>query len=637
MKTEKLFLTALAIAMMVGACGTPPTPIPAQEFICKGATVMVNPESGVCEARFESISIPDVNDNESGGVIIGPVLLPIEDAIEKGELLELVAMSKNGKIPVLVRTVIMGFKPVDLKAYFKGFKTVNGEEMLDLETDDSRFDKSNGAAGGMSGSSVIIEGRLAGLLSRAFWGQIKSPFSFFATPIKDVLKVGELAVLPMQCTKDRPASGLIVVVGAAAEKFGPLMDRLPIANEGLFSKMALGGEGAGGSSLIETEALVVGSMVAINIVSGPLVQSAAMCTVGAVDGPRIWACGHPIFGVGPVEFPYSGGYVFGMRNGSKLAVPAGKNKGTIYEDRKKAIAGEEGRQAKGIISVTTSIGTEGGTLTAYPEHLVAPITFRGEYYTSAFDVALVAAASFIAANDTDTAGSAIVKFAATVAKVNKEDATEKVLVATRTNAVSSSTSLVEEIFFQLADDLREVFKMGAPIEKVEISIVQSKVERSFEIVDVELPPKAPPIMAGESFTAVVSYYEDGKKPTEKKLNVIIEVPADFPAGEAYLTVRRAPQVKADPEPVDLAGRVEEFNKKPANTFLQVKLTNQDWPEDGSEPASAETIVDTGKYITRWHEAYLRVKVGAPTPSTDGGMPADGGSELDGGTLDAGTP
>ena len=87
-----------------------------------------------------------------------------------------------------------------------------------------------------------------------------------------------------------------------------------------------------------------GDAVGVMLVSGDL-ELGATGTVTHIDGNRVYAFGHPIYNLGPTEFPMTRAYVYtvlpSLFSSIKLST-TGEVIGTFLQDRATAIAGTLG-------------------------------------------------------------------------------------------------------------------------------------------------------------------------------------------------------------------------------------------------------------------------------------------------------
>ena len=105
----------------------------------------------------------------------------------------------------------------------------------------------------------------------------------------------------------------------------------------------------GGTAAAEPDdaKIVPGDMVSMVLVEGDLSMSAA-CTVTAIVDDRVYACGHPLFGLGAIRMPLARGRVLTTLASdfdSTKIVNMGGVIGTLTQDRTTAIVGQAGRVA----------------------------------------------------------------------------------------------------------------------------------------------------------------------------------------------------------------------------------------------------------------------------------------------------
>jgi hypothetical protein len=87
-----------------------------------------------------------------------------------------------------------------------------------------------------------------------------------------------------------------------------------------------------------------GDMVGMELVRGDLSISPG-CTVTTVDAGRVLACGHPLFGLGPVAMPLSRAHVvttLASSMASTKIITTGATIGTLTQDRQTAVMGKLG-------------------------------------------------------------------------------------------------------------------------------------------------------------------------------------------------------------------------------------------------------------------------------------------------------
>ncbi len=212
-----------------------------------------------------------------------------------------------------------------------------------------------GVVAGMSGSPVYIDGKLVGALSLKLGVFTKEPVGG-VTPIEDILNppvqtasvesvgAGPLA-LPVEAARTGLPSGSalepietpLVFSGfqpATLQQFAP-----QIQNYGFVA--AQGGTAA---PRAEDAHLVPGDMAGMVLVQGDASINSA-CTVTAVQGDRVFLCGHPFLSLGNVQLPMARSRVLTTLSSdlaSTKIINVGGSIGTITGDHITAVTGKLG-------------------------------------------------------------------------------------------------------------------------------------------------------------------------------------------------------------------------------------------------------------------------------------------------------
>jgi SpoIVB peptidase S55 len=263
-----------------------------------------------------------------------------------------------------------------------------------------------GVVAGMSGSPVYIDGKLVGALSLKFGVFVKEPLAG-VTPIEDILSIptGDASNSKTLSVRSRGASDNTEAASMAsaadlqhyalptkwAQAAGASGDAYlePIASPLVFSGVApatlrqYAGEwapygmvaAAGGTAppASDDAKIVAGDMVSMLLVQGDISMSAA-CTVTAVTQDRVYACGHPLFGLGASDMPLARGRTLTTLasdfNSTKI-VNAGGVIGTLTEDRLTAVMGRIG-PAPQMIPVDLTVVTPAGEKQFHAEMISNP-------------------------------------------------------------------------------------------------------------------------------------------------------------------------------------------------------------------------------------------------------------------------
>ncbi len=278
-------------------------------------------------------------------------------------------------------TVFSGTKPEPFKV--KVVSVVENfmpkQNIILVKAEDPRVEFS-GIAAGMSGSPVYIDGKLVGAIAYG-WTFSKEPLAG-VTPIETMLveqarplrDASELIAVPGGAgapTAEAPAAAPAsapLVASATAPGAGPMEPQLrqvsvPLSISGL-SPSAFGelGEalrpyglvplrsGGGGARRVAPPGSVKlepGGMVGVQLIRGDM-NASAMGTITHVDGNKVIAFGHPMFGIGEVSLPMVTGevhtFIPSQASSFKLATPM-VEVGALVQDRPSCIVGDLGKRA----------------------------------------------------------------------------------------------------------------------------------------------------------------------------------------------------------------------------------------------------------------------------------------------------
>src|SRR5204863_812671 len=109
-----------------------------------------------------------------------------------------------------------------------------------------------------------------------------------------------------------------------------------------------------------------GDAIGVNFVTGDLLLGGTG-TVTHIDGDRIYAFGHPMYNLGPTQFPMTRAYVYtvlpSLFSSTKLST-TGDTIRTLLQDRATAIAGKLGA-GPSMIPVTMTIASSRGLNTQF--------------------------------------------------------------------------------------------------------------------------------------------------------------------------------------------------------------------------------------------------------------------------------
>ncbi|MHC4429833.1 MAG: SpoIVB peptidase S55 domain-containing protein, partial [Planctomycetota bacterium] len=232
-----------------------------------------------------------------------------------------------------------------------------------------------GVLAGMSGSPVTIDGKLIGAVAYT-WGFAKQAIAG-VTPIEEMLAVADLDhAVPRQAGSVAPTLDELRAMRTPVrlrafldDLAGRLLPQrtLPISVPIAVSGVDLGGlsratprllragfmpipVGSGEDSLEEVEPLHPGSAMGLKLIRGD-VDMTATGTVTWVDGDRVLAFGHPLFGLGAVDLPLTAARVEALlpstMQSARITRPLGEV-GAVHQDRAAGVVGRVGARPRMI-------------------------------------------------------------------------------------------------------------------------------------------------------------------------------------------------------------------------------------------------------------------------------------------------
>jgi SpoIVB peptidase S55 len=266
-----------------------------------------------------------------------------------------------------------------------------------------------GVIAGMSGSPVYIDGRLVGAVSYSL-GQFSKEAIAGITPIDEMTEAATFAAprrpaarveLQLPITPDglraslrqafswarpfadspadvqvfggtglnagigtllRPIATPLTLGGFDASVIDPVASAF--SDQGFVPVMAGSAVALaqGNGRAASAQPLRPGDPIGVALMSGDL-EIGATGTVTDVEGTRVYAFGHPFYGLGPTQFPMTRAYVHAllpsMANSMKIA-STGEVVGTVQQDRATTIAGTLG-PGPALIPVRISLTSDRGT------------------------------------------------------------------------------------------------------------------------------------------------------------------------------------------------------------------------------------------------------------------------------------
>jgi hypothetical protein len=321
------------------------------------------------------------------------------------------------------RTVFAGTELEDFKVHVLGVmrNVIGPKRSLILARLEGGPLAKTGVIAGMSGSPVYVDGRLMGAVSYAL-GQFSTEPIAGITPIAEMLDATMMSA-PARGTRpvslswpatprelldiwsrdlgrarpfvDDPSQALLVSGGSTdltrmtamlrpitvpmitsgfdASVIDPFAPSLSAAG---FVPMSSSQSPGAGMTASNDRPLRPGDAVGVGLLTGDF-ELGATGTVTHVDGDKVYAFGHPLYNLGPTQFPMTRAVVQvvlpSLMSSSKLA-SFGEVIGTVQQDRATAIAGRLG-PGPSLIPVTITLNSDRAPSRTFNFGVVRDFTF----------------------------------------------------------------------------------------------------------------------------------------------------------------------------------------------------------------------------------------------------------------------
>ena len=510
------------------------------------------------------------------------------------------------------RTVFSGNELEDFKVHVLGVlrNVIGPKRSLILARLEGGPLAKTGVIAGMSGSPVYVDGKLIGAVSYAL-GQFSTEPIAGITPIAEMLDATMMggaarATRPVSIAlpasprelldiwsrdlgQTRPfieePSHALVVSGAAADLTRVSAMLRPIAVpmiasgfdasviDPLSPSLAAAGFVPMSSSqsqgtrlnASEDRPLRPGDAVGVGLLTGDF-ELGATGTVTHVEGDRVYAFGHPLYNLGPTQFPMTRATVQvvlpSLMASSKLA-SFDQVIGTVQQDRATAIAGRLGA-GPSLIPVAITLNSDRGPSRTFNFGVVRDFTFTPLLtYLSVANV-LTSYERAVGPASYSIRGSASIK---AQGDLSFED------IFSGDQATGGAAAYVAGPLTALLKNTSE----PVDVEKISLTIDASEQPRSARIERVWLDTTRP--RAGEKATVHVAMRSSRGEEVVRR--VAIEIPANV-TGSLQLIVADAARTTAD-DRRDTRGAdmqrvsqfVRTFNRARRNNRLYVRLTSPD--------------------------------------------------------------
>jgi SpoIVB peptidase S55 len=433
------------------------------------------------------------------------------------------------------RTVFEGTELKEFKVHILGvLRNVQGPRRdLILARLEGQGLAESGVAQGMSGSPVYIDGRLIGAVSYSVGAFPKEPIAGItpiaemkdATPLPRRSATGQ-ARLDLPITRDGLAAALasvssrlapfarrpadvqsIGLPASAGAELGPMLRPIstPMLLAGFepetvdlvskpFRDAGFIPVATGLSSSEQAAAapgpLREGDAIGVSLASGDLAMGATG-TITHIDGDRIYAFGHPMYNLGPTEFPLTRAYVHtvlpSLLTSFKIS-SLGETIGTMHHDRPTAIAGTLGK-GPALVPMTVTLERFGDGSSAgrseIPKRSFKYSLVNDQMFTPL--IAYVAMFNTLQSYERQFGASTFAVKSRARIKGHNDLAVEDVFTGD-TPILGAATAVAGPLTMLLANDIEPI-----TLEGLEIAITSAETPRSVSIERVwldEIRPRA---------------------------------------------------------------------------------------------------------------------------------------------------
>jgi hypothetical protein len=416
-----------------------------------------------------------------------------------------------------------------------------------------------GVAQGMSGSPVYIEGRLIGAISYSIGAFSKEPIAGI-TPIAEMkdatsmprVRPPQQAQLQLPVTRDSLAAALTATSGrlapfaarpadvqaigipaAAGAQLGAMMRPIatPLLMGGFEPDVAdfvAAGFRDSGFTPIVTGSLAAGvqppagplregDAVGVSLIGGDL-EMGATGTITHIDGDRIYAFGHPLYNLGPAEFPMTRAHVHlmlpSLMTSFKIS-SMGETIGTMQQDRATAISGTLGK-GPALVPMTVTLRSDRAAGTDPTVRTVKLQLVKDQLFTPL--LAYVAMFNSLGAYERQY-GAATMAVQSRTRLKGHGDLTVEDVFATDNPILGASTAVAGPLAMMLGNNISEV-----SVEALDITVTATETPKTRTIERVWLDDIRP--RAGR--TVNLKVLTRSYRGEEQISTVPLEIPANAP-------------------------------------------------------------------------------------------------------------
>jgi hypothetical protein len=468
---------------------------------------------------------------------------------------------------------------------------------------------STGVAQGMSGSPVYIDSRLIGAVSYSIGTFAKEPIAGI-TPIAEMKEATEMprsrparrVQVELPVTRSTLSAALTATYGrltpfanrpadvqalgmpaATGAQLGAMLRPIstPLLMAGFEPEVAdvlAGGFRESGFTPIITGSqsadtpapsgpLREGDAIGVTLIGGDL-EMGATGTVTHIDGNRVYAFGHPLYNLGPAEFPLTRAHVYTMLPSLMTSFKIssiGETIGTLQQDRATAIAGTLGK-GPALVPMTITLHSEREAGAAPITRTVTLRLVRDQLFTPL--LAYVAMFNTLGAYERQY-GAATIEVSSRARLTGHGDLTLEDVYAADNPILGAATAVAAPLSMVLGNNISEVTLEGL---EVDVTATETPKTRTIERVWLDdIRPRAGRTVQLKVLTR--SYRGD-----EQISTVPLDIPANAPS-ELTVLVTDGRQLNAIEQrelrgalqPQTIAQLVRVLNDTRRNNRIYVRL------------------------------------------------------------------
>ena len=475
-----------------------------------------------------------------------------------------------------------------------------------------------GVIAGMSGSPVYVDGQLLGAVAFSLGQFSKEPIAGI-TPIQEMIEAADpgsrrpvtngKAKISLPITRESLSAALARAFSSFRQPFASNPGDVVLAQAGLLgpqrgvelgallrpiaTPLALGGfsgpvrdivadafsstgfvavpageqaPGQGAARSATGPALKPGDAVGVNLVTGDA-SLGATGTVTEVDGDKVYAFGHPLYNLGPTQFPMTRAHVYtllpSLASSMKIST-TGETIGTFRQDRATAIAGTLGA-GPAMVPVKLSLETARGLKKTFGFEIV-----NDQMFTPL--LTYVALLNTLSAYEREFGAATFSVKGKAVLRRHGEVSFEDVFTGDQPS-IGAATYVVGPLNFLLSNDFEPV-----ELEGVELAITTSEQPQTVTLERVWVETTRPKAGTTVPLKLALRTYRG----EEVIRTVAIDIPANATGALSILVTDGTRLAQIEQRDVQSPGQVNDIpqmirllNRTKKNNRLYVRLMNQD--------------------------------------------------------------